>query len=216
MNTKCIVIMSGGPDSVTAAYWAKKQGYDVHLITFNYGQKAQIEIKIAKQIAEKLECPQKIVDLSNLKEIYEGVTSLVDNDLDVSSDFTDPIIVPFRNGVFLAVATAFADAIGAKKIFYGAHKSDAPFYPDCRKEFYKAFEKAAKLGTDHQIEIDAPFSNIPKSEIFKKASELNVPLQDTWSCYLNGPYHCGKCESCNNRKTAFKDSGIGDKTKYKE
>ena len=211
---KAVVILSGGPDSVTVAYWAKAQGYDVTAITFDYGQKAQHEIEIAAEIAEGLGIEHKIVDLSNLSMIYEGVTSLVDKSIDVTSEFTDPIIVPFRNGVFMAVTVAYADGVGANHIFYGAHGSDEPFYPDCRREFYEAFQKAAQLGTEKPIEISSPFSDLEKSGIIKAAVELGVPLEKTWSCYLNGPVHCGACESCHNRQKAFKDAGIPDPTEY--
>ena len=211
---KAVVILSGGPDSVTVAYWAKSQGYDVTAITFDYGQKAQHEIEIAAEIAEGLGIEHKIVDLSNLSKIYEGVTSLVDKTINVTSEFTDPIIVPFRNGVFMAVTVAYADGIGANHIFYGAHGSDEPFYPDCRREFYEAFQKAAQLGTEKPIEIRSPFSDVQKSDIIKAAVELGVPLEKTWSCYLNGSVHCGVCESCNNRQKAFRQAGITDPTEY--
>jgi len=211
---KAVVILSGGPDSVTVAYWAKAQGYDVSAVTFNYGQKAQHEIEVAEEISRMLGIKHKVIDLSNLSEIYEGVTSLVDQELDVSSEFSDPIIVPFRNGVFMAVTVAYADGIEANHIFYGAHGSDEPFYPDCRKEFYTAFQEAARLGTEKPMLILSPFSDVQKSDIIGKAMELGVPLEKTWSCYLNGPKHCGVCESCNNRKKAFREAGIPDQTEY--
>lgn len=214
ITEKAVIILSGGPDSVTVAYWAKEQGYDVSAITFNYGQKAQIEIKRAREIAEGLGIKHQVVDLSNLSQIYQGVTSLVDKGLDVSSEFTEPIIVPFRNGVFMAVTVAFADGVGANHIYYGAHSSDEPFYPDCRREFYEAFQKAARLGTEREIFISSPYSDIKKSEVLAEAVRLGVPLDMTWSCYLNGAVHCGVCESCNNRKNAFREAGIEDPTKY--
>ena len=197
MADKCVVILSGGPDSVTTAYWAKKQQYDVYSVTFDYGQKANVEI-----------------DLTSLIDIYEGVTSLVDKSIIVTEEFTDPIIVPFRNGVFIAVAVAYADSIGASHIFYGAHASDEQFYPDCRREFYEAFEKAARLGTASNIQITAPYGTVSKSEIIKDAVNFGVPLEKTWSCYLEGPVHCGRCESCNNRKRAFSEAGVEDPTVY--
>ena len=211
---KAVVILSGGPDSVTVAYWAKAQGYDVSAITFDYGQKAQYEIDVAREIAELLGISHKVINLSHLSEIYQGITSLVDKGLDVSSDFTDPIIVPFRNGIFIAVTVAFADGIGANHIFYGAHGSDETNYPDCRREFYEAFQKAARLGTEKPMVIKSPFSDLQKSGIIKAAVELGVPLEKTWSCYLNGPIHCGVCESCNNRKKAFREAKIRDPTEY--
>lgn len=216
LKGKCVVILSGGPDSVTTMFWAINEGYETHALTFNYGQKAKIEIERSKNITENLDVEHIIIDSSDLEKIFRGVTSLVDEELDVSESFTTPIIVPFRNGIFLSIAVAYADAISANHVFYGAHQSDASFYPDCRPEFYQAFEIAAKIGTERDIIIDAPFSQIPKSEIIQIASSLEVPLEETWSCYLNGPKHCGKCESCNNRKRAFKDADIKDPTIYLE
>lgn len=214
MTKKCVVILSGGTDSTTVAYWANDQGYDVHAITFDYGQLAKVEFRHAAKISEKLGIDHLAIDLSELKVIYEGVTSLVDESIPLTSTFTDPIIVPFRNGVFIAVAVAYAASIGSNHIFYGAHASDENSYPDCREEFYKAFEKAAQLGTELPIQIDAPFGNQPKSELLRKGVELGVPYELTWSCYTKSPTHCGECESCNNRKKAFIESGIKDKTKY--
>lgn len=213
-NERCVVILSGGPDSTTVAYWAKAQGYKVHAITFNYGQIAQKEILYAAEVARSLKIPLKIMDLSSMREIYRGITSLVDERLPMTSSFSQPIIVPFRNGVFISVAVAYASTIGAQRIFYGAHGSDETAYPDCRKAFYKAFEEAARLGTEQEIVIEAPFSGVPKSAIIQRGSELGVPFQLTWSCYLNGSRHCGRCESCVNRRRAFDEAGIPDPTEY--
>lgn len=215
-TAKCVVILSGGPDSATVVYWAKDQGFDVHAITFNYGQRAAIEIEYATKLAERLGIQHKVIDFSSLKEIFSGVTSLIDPSIPMTSSFSQPIIVPFRNGIFLAATIAYASSIGAKRILYGAQGSDEPFYPDCRREFYKAFEEAARLGTDREIVIEAPFSDIPKSEIIRRGQELGVLFHLTWSCYLSGPKHCGKCESCVNRKKAFEEAGIPDPTEYME
>jgi 7-cyano-7-deazaguanine synthase len=211
---KTVIVLSGGPDSATVAYWAKCEGYDLYPITFKYGQIAVKETEAAQKIAASLGTKTKIIDLSELKGIFGDVTSLCNTDIPLTSEFTEPIIVPFRNGIFLSAAVSYAVAICANKIFYGAHGSDEPFYPDCRRVFYEAFEKAAQLGTEREITIKAPFSDLPKSGIIKKALELQVPLELTWSCYLDGARHCGKCESCVNRKKAFKKAGIKDPTEY--
>jgi 7-cyano-7-deazaguanine synthase len=213
---KCVVVLSGGPDSSTVAYWAKNQGYDVYAISCMYGQIATKEVEYAGRIAERLGIRLKLVDLSSLKEIFGGATSLCNENIPMTSSFSQPIIVPFRNAIFLSIAVSYAVAIGATKVFYGAQGSDEPFYPDCRKEFYKSFETAAKLGTDQDIIIEAPFSNIPKSGIVKSGSELDVPFELTWSCYLNRPKHCGKCESCINRKKAFREAEVKDPVEYVE
>jgi len=215
-DVKCVVILSGGPDSVTAAYWAKARGFEVHAVTFNYGQKAQVEIEMARMIAEEMGATHRVIDLSGLRGIYEGVTSLVDDGMEVTGEFTESIIVPFRNGVFMAVTVAYADTVGAHHIFYGAHASDEPYYPDCRKEFYEAFQEAARRGTEKPFVISAPFSDTPKSGIIREAVRLGVPLEKTWSCYLGGPVHRGRCESCDNRGRDFRDAGVPDPTEYRE
>jgi len=213
---KCVVVLSGGPDSATVVYWAKKQGYVLHGLSFKYGQIAVKEVEYARLIAQKIEVSLKIIDLSSLKEIFVGVTSLCDENIEMTPAFSQPIIVPFRNAIFLSIAVAYASSIGATKIFYGAQGSDQPFYPDCRKEFYKSFETTARLGTDKEITIKAPFSNVPKSAIIKDGAELGVPFDLTWSCYFNGPKHCGKCESCMNRKKAFNEAQVHDPTEYND
>jgi 7-cyano-7-deazaguanine synthase len=211
---KCVIVLSGGPDSATVAYWAKKQGYDIYAISFKYGQIATKEVECAEMIAEKLAAPIKVVDVSSLKIVFGDVTSLCNADIPMTSSFSQPIIVPFRNAIFLSVAVSYASSICANKIFYGAHGSDEPFYPDCRREFYKAFEKAACLGTGSEMTIEAPFSDGTKAEIIKAGKELGVPFNLTWSCYRDGAKHCGKCESCINRKKAFVTAGIPDPTEY--
>jgi len=213
---KCVVVLSGGADSSTVAFWAKKRGYDVYGLSYKYGQIAAKEVKHARLIAQKLRVSLRVIDLSSLKEIYVGVTSLCDESIQMTQSFSEPIIVPFRNAIFLSIAVAYAVSIDATKIFYGAQGSDQPFYPDCRKEFYKSFETSARLGTGKGIIIEAPFSNVPKSTIIRRGSELGVPFDLTWSCYLDGPKHCGKCESCVNRKKAFEEAGIHDPTEYIE
>jgi 7-cyano-7-deazaguanine synthase len=216
INKKCVVVLSGGPDSATVAYWAKAQGYRIYPITFNYGQIAVKETEAAQKIAEKLGESTKTIDLSALKDIFNGSTSLVNRDIPLTTEFSAPIIVPFRNAIFLSAAVAYAVTVGANHIFYGAQGSDEPFYPDCRREFYEAFEKVARLGTDQEITVRAPFSSQKKSYLIKKGAELGVPFELTWSCYLDGKKHCGKCESCINRKRAFKETGIPDPTTYED
>lgn len=213
---KCLVVLSGGLDSTVVAYWAKKHGYHVHCLTFKYGQIAEKEVKHAIMISKKLGVSIKIIDMSCLKEIFVGITALCDRNIALTSNFTEAIVVPFRNGIFLSVAVAYAHTIGARKIFYGAQGSDASCYPDCREEFYKSFERTARLGTDRKFQINAPFSNVPKSELIRVGTTLSVPFQLTWSCYLDKDHHCGKCESCMNRKNAFKEANIPDPTEYLE
>lgn len=211
---KCVVILSGGSDSSTVAYWAKDQGYDVQAITFKYGQIATKEIEYAIRIADLLDIPVRSIDLSSLRGIYVGVTSLCDETIQMTPAFSPPIIVPFRNAIFLSVGVAYAVSLGASRIFYGAQGSDEPFYPDCTQAFYKSFETAARLGTGKELVIEAPFSSVPKSAIIREGLRLGVPFHLTWSCYYNAERHCGVCESCVNRKNAFREAGVLDPTEY--
>jgi 7-cyano-7-deazaguanine synthase len=211
---KAVIVLSGGPDSATVAYWAKQQSYQIYPITFKYGQIAVKETQAAQKIAHKLDTSTKIIDLSALKDIFSTATSLVNRDIPLTAEFSTPIIVPFRNAIFLSAAVAYAVTVKAKKIFYGAQGSDEPFYPDCRRIFYEAFEKAAQLGTCEDITIQAPFSNLTKAQLIKEGAKLGVPFELTWSCYLDGNKHCGKCESCINRKKAFQEANIADSTNY--
>src|SRR3989304_7667170 len=171
-TNKSVIVLSGGPDSATVAYWAKKKGLDAYAISFKYGQIATKEVDLARKSADKLQIPLKVVDLSALKDIFGNVTSLCNQNIPMTSSFSQPIIVPFRNAIFLSVAVSYANSICANKIFYGAHGSDEPFYPDCRREFYKAFEKGACLRTRTEISIEAPFRASPKSETIKTGAEL--------------------------------------------
>jgi 7-cyano-7-deazaguanine synthase len=211
---KAVIVLSGGPDSAVVAYWARKEGFELYPITFNYGQIAVKETKCAEKIAETLGAKTKIVDLSALKSVFGDVTSLCNSNIPLTAAFSQPIIVPFRNAIFLSVAVSYAVSVGADKIFYGAHGSDEPFYPDCRREFYEAFEKAAKLGTGENISIQAPFSGKRKSEVIKEGAKLGVPFELAWSCYRESTKHCGKCESCVNRRKAFQEARIPDPTEY--
>jgi 7-cyano-7-deazaguanine synthase len=215
-KSKCVVVLSGGPDSTVVAYWAKKQDYDIYCLSFKYGQIAEKETDCARQIAKAIDAPIKVIDMSNLKDIFMGVTSLCDRNIALTSDFSQPIVVPFRNAIFLSIAVSYAAGIGATQIFYGAHGSDAKNYPDCRPEFYKSLEETAWLGTETTIQIQAPFCGISKAELLNIGAKLGVPFELTWSCYLDAERHCGKCESCVNRKAAFKETSIPDPTQYGE
>ncbi|MGQ9759674.1 MAG: 7-cyano-7-deazaguanine synthase QueC [Candidatus Methanomethylicaceae archaeon] len=214
MVRKAVVVFSGGPDSTTVLYLAIKRGYKAYPITFDYGQMAKREIYAAKRIADRLGLELRIIDLSALKEIYLGATSLVDERIEMRKEFSKEIIVPFRNGIMLSVAVAYAQSIGANYVFYGAQGSDEPYYPDCRGSFIRAFQKAAMLGTGSKVVVRAPLNKMKKHEVLKLGEKLGVPFEMTWSCYRAGDKHCGICESCLNRKNAFREAGIPDKIEY--
>jgi len=204
---KCVVLLSGGPDSSTLAYWAKDKGYEVHALACRHGQTATKEVECAISIAEKLGVPLKVVELSSLQETLTGITS--------ARDETVPLTSKFRL-IFFSTAVAYAITVGARRVFYGAQGSDPEHYHDWRREFQKSFQTAARLATHQDIFIEAPFAETRKSAILKLGLRLGVPFESTWSCYLNGPKHCGTCTSCINRKEAFREAAVPDPTEYNE
>jgi 7-cyano-7-deazaguanine synthase len=221
---KAVIILSGGLDSSgVTAFWAK-EGYFIYLLTFNYGQRATQEIRRAQEIGRRVNAREhKIIDISFMKELYGSTNVLTDPSKEMPSSFQSNIIVPIRNGVFLTIAAAYSFSIGANIVAYGAHLSDQP-YPDCRPEFTKALADALNLG-----DIDAVRQGLhPRIDIWSPAVQglskeamlrisydiLKDAVYRTWSCYEDGDFHCGRCESCNNRRKAFKLAGIDDLTTY--
>ena len=224
---KVVAIISGGPDSIGYAVLWKTRGYDIYPIVFNYGQKASKEIEVAIRLSRILEFNEpKVVDISFMKRIWKG-TQLTDEKVEIETDYTSSVVVPLRNAVFLTIAAIYAISIGADKVIYGAQLNDTtprpdthePRYPDCTPEFQYALQLALNLGLfrgERRLEIWSPARELlTKAELLKKTySTIGDLIFETWSCYLSGEKHCGVCESCINRKKAFKDAGIPDKTPY--
>ena len=220
---RVVIIFSGGIDSVCYASELKKK-YELYGITFSYGQKASNEIKIAKRFAKKIGLKQhKIVDIEFMKELYGDTNVLTDKSKKIPDKFEYSIVVPIRNAIFLTIATAWAYTLRAPIVIYGAHKEDK-HYPDCRPMFTKKIQDALnqgesdgiKLGIRKQIKIISPYiENYSKGDLIKIGyNNLKNEIFKTWSCYGSKSKHCGKCESCNNRKSAFKKINLTDKTEY--
>jgi len=220
---KAIVVFSGGIDSVCTAAFLKSK-YNLYGISFSYGQKANREIIAAKSFAKKLGLKKhKIVDIGFMKELYGDSNVLTSSKRKIPSRFDYSIVVPIRNAVFLSIASAWAFTLNATLVAYGAHIGDRN-YPDCRPNFAKKLEVSfnqgeidgIKTGLRKNIEIWSPYKEgLAKSDLLKFGHKtLGDAIFKTWSCYSSGKFHCGVCESCNNRKIAFYKSEILDKTKY--
>ena len=222
---KAVLVFSGGLDSVcTATYLQSK--YELHGITFSYGQKANQEIKIAKHFAKILNLKEhKIVNIEFMKEIYAKTNALTNSKIDIPEKFDYTIVVPIRNAVFLSIASAWAFAMGAMLVAYGAHRGDRQ-YPDCRPIFSRKIEGAfnsgeidgIRLGLRKKISVWSPYTvGFSKSDLLRIGyKKLGDKIFNTWSCYSDTKMHCGRCESCNNRKSAFVKAKINDKTVYKD
>ena len=220
---KAVIVFSGGIDSVCVASYLKSN-YELYGISFSYGQKANREIIAAKSFAKKLHLKKhKIVDIGFMKELYGDSNVLTSSKRKIPSKFDYSIVVPIRNAVFLSIASAWAFTLNASLVAYGAHTGDKN-YPDCRPNFTRKLESSfnqgeidgIKTGLRKKIEIWSPYKEgLSKSDLLKFGYKtIGETIFKTWSCYSSGKYHCGVCESCNNRKIAFEKSGIKDKTKY--
>ena len=225
MVKKAVCLMSGGLDSCIMAYIAKKEGYEIYALSFNYGQRHNKEIDCTKDIATSLKAKKHIVFDIDLEKF--GGSSLVDKSLKIEQDHklneigkTIPsTYIPARNTVFLSIGLAYAETINADAVFIGATATDYSGYPDCRPEYIEAFQKMADLATKKSVEGDtikivAPLLHLSKAEIIKKGLELDAPFKKTWSCYQGGKKACGRCDSCLLRLKGFKEAGIEDSIQY--
>ena len=220
INKKAVCILSGGMDSTLASYIAKINGYEIIAVHFNYGQRTEHkELEAFRNIAREL----------NVKEKYEinipfftqiGASALTDSSIDIPiggiEDGVPITYVPFRNGIFLSIATAIAEKHKAQALFIGIVQEDGSGYPDCTNNFITKMQNAMNQGTKEQtkLEIFTPLVYMTKKDIVKKAMELNVPLKYTWSCYKNENKACGLCDSCRLRLNGFDLAGYKDEIEY--
>lgn len=223
-NTKrAVVLASGGMDSATAAVEARERGYDLYLLHTSYGQQTETkEFECASALAERLDAADfHHVETDHLARI--GASSLTDEGIDVEeadldSDEIPSSYVPFRNSNLLSMAVSYAEANDCDAIFMGAHSEDYSGYPDCRPEFFDAFQQVIDVGTKPETQIDlvAPFVDWSKTEIAERGVDLEVPYEITWSCYREEEPACGTCDACAFRLKAFKEIGLKDPIKYIE
>lgn len=220
MKKKALCIMSGGMDSTLVAYTMKEQGYEVIALHFNYAQRTVAkELQAFRQICDHLGVYEKYeVDLDFFKTI--GASALTDHSIDIPTNGIEPGVpityVPFRNGIFLSIATGIAEKEGCEVIAIGVVEEDSSGYPDCRDSFIRSFQETANLGTKEttHIRIEMPLVHLQKAQIVQEAYKLNVPLGLTWSCYQSDNKACGVCDSCRLRLRGFELAGEKDPLAY--
>jgi 7-cyano-7-deazaguanine synthase len=224
MKEVAVVLVSGGMDSCVTAAIANSLGYELAFLHLNYGQRTEKrELKAFNDIADFYNVKKRLViSVEHLKLI--GGSSLTDENIpvekaDLKRTGIPTSYVPFRNANMLSIAVSWAEVIGATKIFIGAVEEDSSGYPDCRKEFYNAFNEVIRLGTKSGVEgrpirIVTPIIDMKKWEIVKKGIELGAPLHLTWSCYQREDIACGVCDSCALRLRGFQLAGVDDPIPY--
>ncbi|MBN1383767.1 MAG: 7-cyano-7-deazaguanine synthase QueC [Elusimicrobia bacterium] len=214
MREKAVVLLSGGLDSSTVLFIAKKK-YKCHCLIFDYGQRHRREIASAKKIAAAAGCDYRIVKITFK---WKG-SSLIDKNKKIPFAAMNTKIgghipstyVPGRNTIFLSYAVSLAETIGAKKIFIGANAMDFSGYPDCRPQYYKVFNKLLSVATKNRnIRILTPIIYKTKKEIVGLGIKNGVPFELTWTCYRGGKIPCGKCDACILRAKGFKEAGMKD------
>lgn len=224
MGRRAVVMLSGGLDSATVAAWAQADGFEVHALSFDYGQRHRVELDAAQKVSESLGITDHRTVRLDLRAV--GGSALTDDGIAVPKDAHDPqaipvTYVPARNTVFLAVALGLAEVVGAYDLFFGANALDYSGYPDCRPEFVSAFEALANVATKAAVSgagrfsVRAPLMHLTKAEIIAKGVELGVDYGLTTSCYDPRPGGaCGRCDSCTLRRQGFEAAGVPDPTRY--
>ena len=215
---KIVAIVSGGLDSVSMLYGLAKSDEVAEVLTFHYGQRHAREIEFARAAAMRLGLTHRIVPLRVLGEVATG-SSLTDHRVPVpdghyADESMKATVVPNRNMVMLSIAAARAISLKADAVAYAAHAGDHAIYPDCRPEFVSAMRHAFQLMDWHPVRLITPFIGSTKAEIVDYGAKLDVPFEQTWSCYKGGRVHCGLCGTCVERREAFDLAGVEDPTAY--
>ncbi len=217
-RTKVIVLVSGGMDSVTALYQGAKDHEVIAGVSFDYGSKHNDkEIPLAQWHCEVLGVPHEVIRMDFINRLFKS--DLLQSGGSIPEGHYEEAnmkqtVVPFRNGIMLAVAAGLAESLEVRGLVIAAHAGDHAIYPDCREDFMTAIGDAIRLGTYAQVEPIRPFIAMTKAEIAARGHELGVDFSKTWSCYVGGDMHCGRCGTCVERREAFALAGIEDPTQY--
>ena len=211
-----IIIVSGGLDSITLLY--DKAETIALAISFDYGQNhSKKGLPYAECHCQRRGIPHITIPLTFMHQYFkssllEGAEAIPEGHYEEEN--MKSTVVPFRNGIMLAIATGIAESHELKRVYIANHGGDHTIYPDCRPEFIDAMDKATSAGTFVDVRVEAPYTNISKADIVRRGTALGIDYAKTWSCYKGSEIHCGKCGTCVERKEAFADAGVKDPTEY--
>ena len=216
MKKDAVIIISGGMDSCTMLYEFKDE--IALAITFDYGSTQNGRERVcAVTHCQRLGIKHLIIPLEFMHRYFKSALLGSPEDIpdgNYNDENMKSTVVPFRNGIMLAIACGIAESNGLKRVMIANHSGDHSIYPDCRPEFITAIDAAAKAGTYVDVAIEAPYTNISKTDIARRGKSLAIDYSETWSCYKGGDVHCGRCGTCVERKEALHDAGIADNTEY--
>ncbi len=217
---KSVIVVSGGMDSAVLLTKELADGHTVTALSFDYGAKHNSrELPMAQEMCAKLSVAHTVMHLPFINEHFSS--SLLISGQDVPDGAYDSqnmksTVVPFRNGILIAIAVGFAESVGASRVLIGSHSGDHHIYPDCRPAFNRAMDQAAQLGTDGQVSVVFPFAAMDKRAIGDLGRTLGVDFARTWTCYKGGTVHCGTCGACDERKYALRHDQNLDPTVYQQ
>ena len=213
-----VIIVSGGMDSITLLHDYKDR---IALgISFDYGSNHNAkEIPFAELHCKRLgikhiTIPLEFMHKYFMSSLLEGADAIPEGHYE--DENMKSTVVPFRNGIMLAIAAGIAESNGLDHVMIANHGGDHAIYPDCRPEFISAMSSATSAGSYNGVTVIAPYTSITKGDIARRGKELGIDYTETWSCYKGGDKHCGKCGTCVERKEALRDAGIEDFTEYEE
>lgn len=219
MTDTVVVIYSGGMDSYTLLHLARERGYQVHALSFNYGQRHVRELQYARSVCEAHGISHKVIDIRAMSEVMTG--SSLTSDLEVpeghyEEDSMKATVVPNRNMILLSLATGYAVTVGAGAVWYGAHGGDHAIYPDCRPEFVKKMDAVCRVANYEPVAVEAPFMTMDKGQILAEGLRLGLDYSKTWTCYNGRDRACGRCGSCVERLEAFAANAVTDPLEYED
>jgi 7-cyano-7-deazaguanine synthase len=219
MDVKVVAIYSGGMDSYTVLHKAVADGFEVHALTFDYGQKHKKEITYAQRVCAGLGISHKIIDITAVSQLIAG--SSLTSSIDVpeghyADENMKSTVVPNRNMILLSLAVGYAVSINAPKVFYGAHSGDHEIYPDCRPEFVERMNSVCAIANYEAVEIISPYLALNKVGILKEGLAMGLDYGATWTCYNGRAKACGKCGSCVERLEAFAINKMCDPLDYED